>query len=50
MLQVCMKQLTELDNSYYTDQMILYAENRKKRQKTANTEDISLKHLFKENE
>lgn len=43
-VQVCMKQLSEPDKSYYTDQMILYAENRKKLQNT------SLKHLFKENE
>lgn len=49
-VQVCMKQLTESDKSYYTDQMILYAENRKNRQKTTNSENTSLKHLFKENE
>ena len=49
-VQVCMRQLSEQDDSYYTDSMILYAENRKKRQKTANSENTSLKHLFKENE
>ena len=49
-VQVCVKQLSELDKSYYTDQMILYAENRKKLQKTANSDNTSLKHLFKENE
>lgn len=49
-VQVCMKQLSEPDNSYYTDQMILYAENRKKLQKTSNSDNTSLKHLFKENE
>ena len=49
-VQVCMKQLSELDKSYYIDQMILYAENRKKLQKTSNSDNTSLKHLFKENE
>ena len=49
-VQVCMKQLSELDKSYYTDQMILYAENRKKLQKTSNSDNTSLKHLIKENE
>lgn len=49
-VQACMNQLTKLDKSYYTDQMIVFAENRKKSQETAKSENTSLKHLFKENE
>ena len=49
-VQFVMNKLTEVDKSYYTDMMILYAENRKRSRNTINSKDKTLKHLIKENE